>query len=39
MIVSNMALLYPDNKYNNQMHRGLSWVEYLQPEYTVVLGM
>ena len=29
IIVSNMALLYPDNKYNNQMHSGLSWVECL----------
>ena len=39
IIVSNMALLYPDNKYNNQMHSGLSRVECLQPEYTVLLGM
>ena len=39
IIVSNMALLYPDNQYKNQMHNGLSWVECLQPEYTVLLGM
>ena len=39
IIVSNMALLYPDNKYNNQMHSGLSRVECLQPEYTVLLVM